>query len=659
MRSQRIFGLLMVCVEAATLGFLSRSVVFPIAVSIAALIGVVSSIRLALNRKRVITLVLVLAILFFLKYLLFPENPHYSWGFFRFQALLVLAQYMLVLQAVAFYLEREDDSLPAMLPGLGVVVMVCVSVVRITAHQRIILQGLSTCFAVLLAFYCGACRQPLASPKRRTWKSFASISVLVVASTTAWIFAAVWYQYERKIDNFLAHFTKGNPTQVSVGFSGSAELDGVQRLKNLSSNRIAVRILCDDDPGYLRGEAFDRFDYNRWTKMSGQLSLDPTEEVPNDVPRPQPTDQLFTFLRGTSADWQRMECWPDQAFGTHLFTPLGTTRLTAAVEEVSVDPYGIFKSDQLPPGHPYTALVPQPHLFKSKDDLNIEQLTYLPPLIHPGIRQLADRLFADCKTSSDRVDAVERYFHDSYRYSQSIEIPTGMAPLAYFLLERPAAHCEFFASGAAVLLRLGKVPCRYVTGFVPSERNRYGNYWVTRNRDAHAWIEAYVDDVGWIIVESTPSAGIPARTEPSNARQLGEWVRDRAYMIRVTLQQGSLRAAADMCRDLLFRAPVFTLMAAVAVIIVFRRWVKLRRKRPIVTDPRLKGFHRLLDHMDAQLRKQKVERRLAETLNQFADRIQSKQIANWYRRYAMFRYTGRIDTQSVQELRELATRCRY
>ncbi len=64
-----------------------------------------------------------------------------------------------------------------------------------------------------------------------------------------------------------------------------------------------------------------------------------------------------------------------------------------------------------------------------------------------------------------------------------------------------------------MLLRLGGVPARYVTGYVPSESHS-GGEWLARRKDGHAWVEAYDRQTHqWVRVEATPSSGLPDRRD--------------------------------------------------------------------------------------------------------------------------------------------------
>src|SRR5262249_28384683 len=67
-------------------------------------------------------------------------------------------------------------------------------------------------------------------------------------------------------------------------------------------------------------------------------------------------------------------------------------------------------------------------------------------------------------------------------------------------------YCEYFASAAALLLRLEGVPARYVKGFEVKDGSRSGDHYVVREADAHAWIDVYLPGQGWVEADPTPAA---------------------------------------------------------------------------------------------------------------------------------------------------------
>ena len=57
-----------------------------------------------------------------------------------------------------------------------------------------------------------------------------------------------------------------------------------------------------------------------------------------------------------------------------------------------------------------------------------------------------------------------------------------------------------------MLLRSRNVPSRLVTGFQRGELNALGNFEVMRKSDAHAWVEVYDEQRGWVAFDPTPPA---------------------------------------------------------------------------------------------------------------------------------------------------------
>ena len=123
---------------------------------------------------------------------------------------------------------------------------------------------------------------------------------------------------------------------------------------------------------------------------------------------------------------------------------------------------------------------------------------------------------------------VMNYLADNYEYTLSPgATPSGKDYVEYFLFEKKRGLCTHFASAAAMILRSAGIPARYVEGYVVPESLYLGNpvsssgvsirgngefykdtwdyYEVTvTDRYAHAWIEVYVDGIGWVTVDATP-----------------------------------------------------------------------------------------------------------------------------------------------------------
>jgi hypothetical protein len=112
-------------------------------------------------------------------------------------------------------------------------------------------------------------------------------------------------------------------------------------------------------------------------------------------------------------------------------------------------------------------------------------------------------------TTPDRARVFEQYLRTNYSYTTELlkqEVPD---PLANFLFERRAGHCEYFASAMAVMLRAVHIPSRVVTGFQSGVYNPMTGWHVLRASDAHSWVEAWAPGHGWMTFDPTPPANSP------------------------------------------------------------------------------------------------------------------------------------------------------
>ncbi|HEV8132200.1 MAG TPA: DUF3488 and transglutaminase-like domain-containing protein [Acidobacteriota bacterium] len=128
------------------------------------------------------------------------------------------------------------------------------------------------------------------------------------------------------------------------------------------------------------------------------------------------------------------------------------------------------------------------------------------PDIDPRIRELALQVTAKDRDIRDKALSIESFLKTSYGYTLNINVPHSADPLAYFLFDARAGHCEFFASAQTVMLRTLGIPARIVNGFQRGEFNNWGNNFIVRESDAHSWVEAYFPGIDWVEFDPTPSA---------------------------------------------------------------------------------------------------------------------------------------------------------
>ncbi|MCR5226767.1 MAG: transglutaminase-like domain-containing protein [Eubacterium sp.] len=142
----------------------------------------------------------------------------------------------------------------------------------------------------------------------------------------------------------------------------------------------------------------------------------------------------------------------------------------------------------------------------------------------------------------DVVNQVKEYYVENIPYT----IRPGATPwradfINYFLTDNRKGYCAHFASAATLIFREMGIPARYCEGYAISfnqmtlygelvEDADYSNYYDGYNplgetalvrmdvtdANAHAWVEVYVKDRGWVPVEVTPPSGIDEEETSDN-----------------------------------------------------------------------------------------------------------------------------------------------
>lgn len=162
-------------------------------------------------------------------------------------------------------------------------------------------------------------------------------------------------------------------------------------------------------------------------------------------------------------------------------------------------PYGISKSKGID--------------MKKTSLLNIEDYLQTPDLISRRTVELTNKIALDKETDFEKAVALESYLRNNFSYNLQVEdIPSGSEFTDHFLFESQQGYCTYYATSMAVMLRIMDIPSRYVEGYLVKEKIEDGKYQV-RQENAHAWVEAFIEPVGWMTFEATPAFNISPRYE--------------------------------------------------------------------------------------------------------------------------------------------------
>ncbi len=114
----------------------------------------------------------------------------------------------------------------------------------------------------------------------------------------------------------------------------------------------------------------------------------------------------------------------------------------------------------------------------------------------------------------------------------------GVVSLATFLKEGRYGHCEYFATASVLLLRSLGIPARIALGYRGGSFNPLSQVLEIRESNAHAWVEAYVPDVGWIAFDPTPLVVRPI-TPTWTDRLQAYWAASRYWLQRYLVDYNS------------------------------------------------------------------------------------------------------------------------
>lgn len=164
------------------------------------------------------------------------------------------------------------------------------------------------------------------------------------------------------------------------------------------------------------------------------------------------------------------------------------------------------------------------------------------------------------------------------RCTYSLETPSGpfAHPLLNFLQGDRQGFCMYFASAAAICLRLAGIPCRIGVGLQGGESDLQDPRKIVLGaRHAHAWVEIPLVGIGWQIIDPSPAVDLGEMGRWPGADPDGAWWEDNA--LAVLNEHGTL----DMFADPL-DYPVFWL-ALLTLLIASLAWRPRLRKTRVAT----------------------------------------------------------------------------
>ncbi len=254
--------------------------------------------------------------------------------------------------------------------------------------------------------------------------------------------------------------------------------------------------------------------------------------------------------------------------------------------------------------------------------------TQLPECITQRTYKLADTITENYANNYEKLRAIEEYLR-GFKYTKKPgPVPDGCDPVDYFLFESGTGFCTYFASSMAILARCEGIPTRYVQGFAVDCNmiNSLNDYPVCGSQ-AHAWVEAYIEGVGWIPFEPT-AAGSSIRysfngkkySESDIKYQNHDYVYPHDELLQDTTDP-SITEKTDDNLSVYFLIP-FTIILAILLFTALYILIKIRlfiKKYHVETDT--EKFISCYKMMLYLYGRNKLRRKDGETIACFSKRI--------------------------------------
>jgi transglutaminase-like putative cysteine protease len=440
-----------------------------------------------------------------------------------------------------------------------------------------------------------------------------------------------------------------NDSQVAAsGLSDTMSPGDITQLALSDEVAFRVRFEAATPPNrerYWRGPVLDVFDGHTWSRsptIQGAAALKPLGPSYKYTVMMEPHRHRWIFMLDWPSSWNLPRAELDGDYTLTQFDPL-----SRPVDVV---------------GTSYTQVQATEDLSSRTRSRDLR----LPRNRNPRTIQLAQELRSAHADDMEFVQAVLAMFRQQPFFYTLHPPSLSDNSVDDFLFDTKRGFCGHYASAFAALARAAGIPARVVTGYQGGTLNPYGDYWILRQSDAHAWNEVWIGGRGWVRIDPT-AAIAPQRVERgladvaateeslASAWQLrSRWfsgMQLRFDMVKQIWRESILDFDQDSQRKLLefLKIPepdgqklVMVLAAAMTLVLAWLTWQVRRELERSSTDETARAYARLC----AKLAAAGIARLPHEGAEAYALRVAHLRpdlagtVMNLCRQYSFLRYSA-------------------
>jgi len=133
------------------------------------------------------------------------------------------------------------------------------------------------------------------------------------------------------------------------------------------------------------------------------------------------------------------------------------------------------------------------------------QYTQLPQSTRTQLEPVTRQIVGDPDSPYTAAVRIEEWLETNKEYSLNASHDPGTDIATEFVMNMDRGYCEYFATAMVAMLRSQDIPARYVTGYSTGQPVGEDKY-IVRGMNAHAWVEVYFEDIGWVRFDPTPGS---------------------------------------------------------------------------------------------------------------------------------------------------------
>lgn len=171
---------------------------------------------------------------------------------------------------------------------------------------------------------------------------------------------------------------------------------------------------------------------------------------------------------------------------------------------------------------------------------------------------------------------ILEYLRNNYEYSLKPGMSKDGNQLNHFLFTSNKGYCSYFAFSMTLMLRAIGIASRVVVGFAPDMDNRTLNYYDIRELHAHAWVEVFFDDYGWLTFDPTSSNFAEGENfefftgnKDERNNLIEEILKNKDKLQEINKQSSGTNKLKDIRRTLKKSIRILGLIAFISFILIF------------------------------------------------------------------------------------------